>query len=88
MSYCMFDNAEKFKRSDADVPYVSDYKPLDHIPVDIHNGRTFLIKIQISYTNDKGTMLVYDRQRTFNLFLHRENDPVLHDQVKTSLGHL
>lgn len=80
------DNATRaLKRSKSGGPVVPDDLPLTYIPEGIHNGKSFLVKIQVSI-NDRETILIYDRQRTFNVYWFRKNDPALHKEVDQIAG--
>ncbi|KIM39524.1 hypothetical protein M413DRAFT_447013 [Hebeloma cylindrosporum] len=57
---------------------VSDGTP----PPDIHEGKVFLAKFQLSLSSNAipGHMLIYDRTRSFQLFWLRKSDPDLFDE--------
>lgn len=80
------DNAAKaLKRAKDGGGTMASDLPLTYIPEGIHNGKNFLVKIQVAY-NDRATMLIYDQQRTFNMYSFRENDPALHREVDKIIG--
>ncbi|KAF4611248.1 hypothetical protein D9613_007243 [Agrocybe pediades] len=57
-------------------------------PPDIHNGKTFLVKFQISLFQFKENahMLLYDRQRSFQVLWKRINARDLFDEAEDQLG--
>ncbi|KAJ3515704.1 hypothetical protein NLJ89_g1592 [Agrocybe chaxingu] len=64
---------------------VSDGKP----PADIHNGKVFLAKFQISLAGMSGGahIMIYDRQRSFQLFWLRASNVALFERAKAMMGH-
>ena len=54
-------------------------------PPDIHNGQIFLAKFQMSLGTATNAM-IYDRQRSFQLFWFRATNPELFDQARTMMG--
>lgn len=63
---------------------VSDGGP----PPDIHDGKVFLAKFQLSLSGNAtpGHMLIYDRTRSFQLFWFRKSDPKLFDEGTKMMG--
>ncbi|KAF8159212.1 hypothetical protein B0H34DRAFT_702485 [Crassisporium funariophilum] len=60
----------------------------DKIQPDIHNGKVFLAKFQISLSHlrEAADMLIYDRQRSFQAFWKRSSDRQLFDSTRNSMG--
>ncbi|KDR81001.1 hypothetical protein GALMADRAFT_1118997 [Galerina marginata CBS 339.88] len=63
--------------------------PTDEPPPDVHNGKMFLAKFQVSLSSGSsgpGDMLVYDRQRSIRVVWKRSSDPVLFDEATRMIG--
>lgn len=60
----------------------------DGPPPDIHNGKLFLVKFQISLFDfkEKAHMVIYDRQRSFNGLWRRCRERELFDEAELSMG--
>uniref|UniRef100_A0A8H8CHX9 Uncharacterized protein n=1 Tax=Psilocybe cubensis TaxID=181762 RepID=A0A8H8CHX9_PSICU len=58
------------------------------VPPDIHNGKVFLVKFQISLMQfkDEAHMLIYDRQRSFRGIWKRCKERDLFDEAEDSMG--
>jgi len=59
-------------------------------PLDVHKGKVFLAKFQLSLSSIQGRsgdMLVYDRQRSFSLFWKPASQPVLFHRAEQMIGH-
>lgn len=58
------------------------------IPPDVHNGKIFLVKLQIALFafGEKAHILVYDRQRSFRVLWWRKEDPDTFDDVEHIIG--
>ncbi|PPQ94681.1 hypothetical protein CVT25_009536 [Psilocybe cyanescens] len=87
-----------------DMPYMSLLNRLDSMhkhpptevgsaitkaPPDVHDGKIFLAKFQISLGNPIGqatNMLVYDRTQRFKVFWTRNSDPNLFDEAQRIIG--
>ena len=89
----------KITLSPAPLPYLSmtnrldpqigrNKSKVDGPPTDIHGGKMFLAKFQVSMSGNlhPGDMLVYDRQRSFTLFWKRTSDPILFDEATRMIG--
>ncbi|KAF8959634.1 hypothetical protein BDZ97DRAFT_1385784 [Flammula alnicola] len=60
---------------------------VDQPPPDTHNGKIFLAKFQIPLSSvQAANMLVYDRQRSFQMFWKRSSDPKLFDEARKMIG--
>ncbi|KAJ3515707.1 hypothetical protein NLJ89_g1594 [Agrocybe chaxingu] len=57
-------------------------------PPNVHADKVFLVKIQISAFafGDEANMLIYDRQRSFQVTWLRNSDPDLFDEVEEIIG--
>jgi len=87
--------------SGSELPYSSIFSRLDPTqtggkatvsdggpPPDIHDGKIFLAKFQLSLSGNAtpGHMLIYDRTRSFQLFWLRKSDPELFDKGAKMMG--
>lgn len=50
-------------------------KPDPDVPPNIHKGRAFLVKFQILLSSEISSMLLYDRQRSFQVHWMKSEDP-------------
>jgi hypothetical protein len=64
----------------------NDSDPSPGPPANIHQERIFLIKLQISLFGSGEDMLIYDRQRGFQVMWFRKNQKDLFDEVEEMLG--
>ena len=71
----------------ASFPHIDDSDPSpDAPPANIHEDKIFLIKLQISLSDVAESMLIYDRQRSFQVIWYRKNQQDLFDEVEETLG--
>jgi len=85
----MYNNRETPEEILCRVQAPSSYISAEHgPPPDVHNGKTFLVKFQIALWQfgEDAHMLLYDRQRSFQVMWKRKDQQDLFDEAEEALG--
>lgn len=67
----------RYTRDVADVADIPQKMDLNEPPPNVWGERAFIVKLQLSLVSDapQPHMMAYDRKRSFQVFLHSEDNP-------------